>query len=293
MKQGIISVLMILAAALSFEACSSASGNHPGHEYMPDMGHSITQESNVYNEYSLHTWDKQSVKSLKDLSIPRVPVKGTIARGLVGMTASGNSDAMYAELSGGNRGVYTAKNGSVPYYYEDNEAERVRATKEIVGNPYPITKAGLARGKELYAVFCGICHGEKGGGNGYLARDGSKYLAQPANFLLDTFINGNNGRLYHAIMYGKNVMGAYADKMSYEERWQVIHYIRSCEAESKGALYNEKWNTFKPLLAVSDSMFQVTKSSKTKTESISVKKTPSQVPADPNSIPMKEAPGGK
>ena len=28
-------------------------------------------------------------------------------------------------------------------------------------------------------------------------------------------------------MYGKNVMGGYSDKLSYEERWQVIHYIHS------------------------------------------------------------------
>ena len=69
-------------------------------------------------------------------------------------------------------------------------------------------------------------------GLGYLVReDGGVYPAQPANFLLEEFVQASEGRYYHSIMYGKNVMGGYADKLSYEERWQVIHYIRSLQAK--------------------------------------------------------------
>jgi hypothetical protein len=38
-------------------------------------------------------------------------------------------------------------------------------------------------------------------------------------------------------------MSGYSDKLSYEERWQVIHYIRSLQAESKKLVYSEKANT--------------------------------------------------
>ena len=55
----------------------------------------------------------------------------------------------------------------------------------------------------------------------------SVYLNAPANLISDDIhFNSSNGRYYHSIMYGKNVMGGYADKLSYEERWQVIHHIR-------------------------------------------------------------------
>ena len=57
-------------------------------------------------------------------------------------------------------------------------------------------------------------------------------------------------------------MGGYSDKLSYEERWNVIHYIRSCQASSKELQYNEKWNTFKPTAAISDSLYQVMNSKK-------------------------------
>jgi cytochrome c553 len=245
-------------ALVSFEACSPAHGNSAGHEYMPDMAHSIAYEASTTDEYSLHTWNDKSVRTVQQLwGAPRLPIKGTIPRGSVGLAAHG-FDADYAEiLHGGGRGISTPVNGNVPYYYADTEEERVRATKEIVMNPLPITKTGLAKGKALWITYCGICHGEKCAGNGYLVSEenpNAKYPAQPANLVLDTFANGNNGRLYHAIMYGKNVMGNYADKLSYEERWQVIHYIRSCQADVKKLQYDEKANLFRPQAAVSDSM---------------------------------------
>ena len=47
----------------------------------------------------------------------------------------------------------------------------------------------------------------------------------------------SEGRYYHAIMRGRNKMGAYADKLSFEERWDVIHYIRSLQAKARGEEY--------------------------------------------------------
>ncbi len=253
-------------SALMTQSCSPAHGNETGHEYMPDMAHSVAMEAMQIDEYGAHTWDKQSTRTLVQLwGTPRLPIRGTIPRGSVGLM-SGDVGEMQKELTGQNKGINTPINGNVPYYYENTEEERTRATKEIAMNPFPITAAGLTRGKELWTIYCGICHGTKCAGNGYLVSDenpNAKYPAQPANLLLDTFANGNNGRIYHAIMYGKNVMGNYADKLSYEERWQVIHYIRSCQAEAKKLDYNEKHNDFRPLQAISDSLYRATASTKT------------------------------
>jgi predicted peroxiredoxin len=35
-------------------------------------------------------------------------------------------------------------------------------------------------------------------------------------------------------MHGKNVMLSHADKLSHDERWKVIHYIRSLQAAKAG-----------------------------------------------------------
>lgn len=229
--------LFVLAfSCIVLTSCERADGNYPGTEYVPDMVHSIAYEANYYDYYYYNTWggEEEYYKWAK----PRKPVANTIARGDAGIGA-----ADYARKAS-MKGIPSA--GSVPYHYEDTEEERTRASNEIISNPYPITDAGLARAKDLYDVQCGICHGPKGSGEGYLVSEknpNAVYPAQPANLISDEFVNASNGRFYHAIMYGKNVMGGYADKLSYEERWQVIHYIRSLQAKDKKLAYNENENT--------------------------------------------------
>jgi mono/diheme cytochrome c family protein len=200
------------------------------------MKYSTAYEANVNDYYYYNTWGTED--EYHAMAQPRKPVPGTIARGDAGM-AFGDKKMAKAMMG-------LDANGAVPYHYEDTEEERLRATAEIVDNPYPITDDGLARGKELYTFYCGICHGDKGDGNGYLVSEDNPnqvYPAQPANFLSDEFVGASNGRYYHAMIYGKNVMGGYTDKLSYEERWQVLHHIRSLQAKEKGKQYSEKMNS--------------------------------------------------
>ena len=60
-------------------------------------------------------------------------------------------------------------------------------------------------------------------------------------------------------MYGKNVMGGYADKLSYEERWNVVHWIRALQAKEAGKDYNEKINTLNNTSTPMASIKQVAK----------------------------------
>ena len=205
---------------LTLQSCQQPHGNSPGSEYMPDMAHSIAYEANYYSYYYNNRWGGED--SYYEYAQPRLPVKGSVPRG--------GSGANVAQKS-------------VPYYYGNTDAERERATAEIVKSPLPITDAGLAHGKELYVVYCGICHGDKADGNGYLVRDdGGVYPVQPAILNSEEFKAASNGRYYHAIMYGKNQMGAYKDKLSHNERWNVIHYIRSLHAKEMGVAYNQMEN---------------------------------------------------
>ncbi len=247
--------IILFGALVISQGCSPAGGENRGHEFMPDMVHSTAYEANLYNYYYYNTWGTE--EEYKEFVEPRKPVEGTIARGF--STVHYKSDptsrlTTMNEFDGevSHTSIAYTPNGAVPYYYEDTEDERARAMREILENPFPITESGLERGEELYNLYCGICHGEKGDGLGYLVREADPargitegvYPAAPANFLQDTFYNSSNGRYYHSIMYGKNVMGAYTDKLSYEERWQVIHWIRALQAKELGLAYNEEENTY-------------------------------------------------
>jgi hypothetical protein len=42
------------------------------------------------------------------------------------------------------------------------------------------------------------------------------------------------GQMYAAILYGKNMMGAYASQLDTRQRWQVIAYMKKVQSENGG-----------------------------------------------------------
>jgi hypothetical protein len=248
MKNIIGAVVGIALLAWFFSLCSPAGKNLTGHEYMPDMAHPVTYEANVYSAYEHNHWDNESVFAKSVLSAPRTKVAGTVARGATGVYYTDASALDVVRGINASNAIAAPVNGEAPFYFANTEEERLRCEKEMVQNPFPITAAGLTKAKPLYDIYCGICHGEKGDGQGWLVTmPDSKYPAQPKNLIADDMIAAGNGRYYFGIMYGKNVMGGYSDKLSFEERWQVIHYIRSLQAKAKGLKYDEMDNTLSNL----------------------------------------------
>ena len=246
MKYAIGAILGVAFFAWMFSLCSPAGKNKTGHEYMPDMYHPVSYESNQYSAYSWNHWDGEEgqVFTKAQLSQPRAKVMGSVPRGYTGVY---HTDASMLDIIRGKNApnaISAPVNGAVPFTYANTEEERLRCEKEMVNNPFPITKDGLERAKPLYDVFCGVCHGTKGDGQGPLVTvPDAKYPAAPKNLIGDDMIAAGNGRYYFAMVHGKNVMGGYTEKLSFEERWQVIHYIRALQATSKGLEYSEKANT--------------------------------------------------
>ena len=225
-------LIMILIVSFLISSCQSPGGDTTGSEFMPDMAHSVAYESNYYNYYYNNTWGSE--EEYYEYAKPKLPVKGTVPRG-----------------SSSNISIPKA-NDTKPYHYGETIEERERAIAEIIDNPLPITDAGLIQGKELYEVFCGICHGNKGDGLGYIYDVTEAYPIAPKRFLKGTagidsldyeMVRASNGRYYHAIMRGINLMGSYKDKLNHDERWNVIHYIRSLQAKDMELEYNQTTNT--------------------------------------------------
>lgn len=217
-KQQIALAFAACTLALFVESCGRAGGDFAGREYMPDMAHSVAYESNVFVFYNNNRWGGEDGyrQWYNEKILGAKPIKNTIAR------------------------------GQQVYHYADTEADRARAMAEITSNKLrPKTeeelKTYLEKGKNLYTIYCSSCHGEKGDGNGVLYNSGEgPYTVKPKTYLgADFAVDGNTeGRIYHAIVYGKNVMLAHADKLSDEERWMVIHHIRDLQAAHDGTTYD-------------------------------------------------------
>jgi cytochrome c5 len=100
--------------------------------------------------------------------------------------------------------------------------------------PFTFNDAGLAEGKRLFNIYCGICHGTQLDGNGPLYASG-KFASMPANLKSGAaYIHMPVGKMYHAIMYGKNMMGSYAAQLDVHQRWEVLAYIKKIQSENGG-----------------------------------------------------------
>ena len=114
----------------------------------------------------------------------------------------------------------TVARGYLPYAVANaDEADRLV-------NPLPRSAEVLARGRRAYSTFCSVCHGPLATGVGTLS---SAYGAKPANLQSQTFRDYSDGHIYDVIMRGKNAMPSYAEDLSEEERWAVIHYLRALQ----------------------------------------------------------------
>lgn len=179
--------IIIVAAIISFSSCKEKNGLAP--EYMPDMYRSPSLETYVdYGELR----GKQGNDSLRNVLNARKPVAGTIHRGFI------------------------------PYPYENSIAGYNEAGATLK-SAIPYTEESIAKGKELFGMFCVHCHGATGQGDGTLVQ---REVFPPLPVKFNENLDLPEGKMFHTITYGKGLMGAHASQLNQEERWQLIHYIR-------------------------------------------------------------------
>jgi mono/diheme cytochrome c family protein len=121
----------------------------------------------------------------------------------------------------------TIPRGYMPYPYKAKSADdQKRAGRELI-NPVAATPASIAKGKEQFTIYCEMCHGLQGKGDGFLFSSG-KFTAKPTS-LVDTLVqNKKDGEIYHVITVGSlsGLMGAHGSQISRENRWKIVNYVR-------------------------------------------------------------------
>ncbi|MEP3204718.1 MAG: cytochrome c [Gilvibacter sp.] len=120
--------------------------------------------------------------------------------------------------------------GWMPYEYENNNDGLLLAKAELK-NPEPVTQENLDAGKELYEIYCAVCHGSKGDGQGILMKR-DKFLGIPSYGDANREIT--QGGTYHVQMFGLNSMGSYASQTNELERWQIAMHVQNLTAALKG-----------------------------------------------------------
>jgi mono/diheme cytochrome c family protein len=153
---------------------------------------------NMYTSVAVETYSEYEI--LPNGQAALTPVKGTISRGWM------------------------------PYEYENTQEGKALATKELK-IPLAVNEENLAKGKELFNIYCAICHGNKGDGQGTLVKR-EKFLGIPS--LADKGRNITEGDIYHVMMYGLNSMGSYASQTNEKERWQITMHALDLKSKLNG-----------------------------------------------------------
>lgn len=92
-----------------------------------------------------------------------------------------------------------------------------------LANPLPASAGVLAQGAALYAVYCTVCHGADGSGDGVLA----EHLPRVPDLRAPVVRRRSDGRLYAVFRDGGFRMPAYGDALRSDERWAVVHHVRT------------------------------------------------------------------
>jgi mono/diheme cytochrome c family protein len=118
--------------------------------------------------------------------------------------------------------------GEIPYpYHPKSMDDQIKAGQELV-NPVEATPENISNGKEQYQIFCAICHGDLGDGKGYLYTS-KRFTAMPRVLNDDYVLSKPDGEIYHVISLGtvSGLMGPHAAQIRPENRWKIIHYMRT------------------------------------------------------------------
>lgn len=92
--------------------------------------------------------------------------------------------------------------------------------------PATVTAEMIMRGKERFNIYCSMCHGGTGVGNGIITNYG---IVPPPSFYDERIVNMPDGEIYSAIYNGVRTMSSYRHQIPVEDRWAIVSYIRTLQ----------------------------------------------------------------
>ena len=89
-----------------------------------------------------------------------------------------------------------------------------------------ITPELLRRGQERYGIYCEPCHSPVGDGDGPIARRG---FPHPPSYHEQRLREAPDRHFFDVMTQGYGVMYSYADRVTPQDRWAIVAYIRALQ----------------------------------------------------------------
>jgi mono/diheme cytochrome c family protein len=224
--RAMLACAVALAAGLS--ACRGDRTQEPPRQFFPDLDDAPKWNPQTHSEF------------FADGRTMRQPPAHAVAFGrqaiVPGEEWGGEFAQQRADLLKENPGYYSGKEGD----------------KYLEKAPIAFTEADLLRGKERFGIYCAVCHGHEGDGQGMVG----KQWATPVPAFHDPKytdvkqVQGLDGYLFHTARNGvpagtaenpdwANVkMPGYRHALSVEDTWRVVAYIRALQHSRAGTIDN-------------------------------------------------------
>lgn len=117
--------------------------------------------------------------------------------------------------------------GTVPRMGKEEKAAK-SARNSFAAEPAtpPLTEALLRRGRERYDIYCSVCHGLAGYGDGMVVERG---FSRPPSLHTARLRQAPARHFFEVITLGFGAMPSYAVQTTVEDRWAIIAYLRALQ----------------------------------------------------------------
>ncbi|QEG01867.1 hypothetical protein Mal15_59480 [Stieleria maiorica] len=115
-------------------------------------------------------------------------------------------------------------------------------TPWVENNPLTVDAELLAIGQQQFAIYCSVCHGMDGYGNGLVNQRAQSISAPtwvpPASMHQETLYADKypDGKLFSTISNGIRKMPGYAGQIKLKDRWAIVAYVRALQKSQNASL---------------------------------------------------------
>ncbi len=126
-----------------------------------------------------------------------------------------------------NKALYTGKIEGATGTAQTNEAgQQITFPDSVTEFPMPVTAETLDTGEKKFKIYCAMCHGNFGNGDGMIIRRG---FPKPPSYNDDRLRNAPVGHYFDVASNGWGKMSGYASQVSVADRWAIVAYIRALQ----------------------------------------------------------------
>ncbi|MDT4895045.1 MAG: hypothetical protein QOH25_122 [Acidobacteriota bacterium] len=139
---------------------------------------------------------------------------------------SASSNGNENTQAGGNAFGQANSNGSTTPAGANAQEGKAGEADDAADFPFPVTAEVVARGRERFEIFCAMCHGYTGEGDGMIVRRGFR---RPTSYHDNRLRQAPVGYFFRVMTEGFGAMPPYRAQIPVQDRWAIAAYIRALQ----------------------------------------------------------------